>query len=355
MHIIAAMTPKRHLLLTTVVLTLALLVACEPLAPAQTPVYIVVTGETPATTPPLAGETPVAAASTPQPAAPGVAGVVNTLAPSPTPTPVATALPSPTPFKCAEASGRVIQYTVPSAVTGAEVVNYVYLPPCFYDSLQRYPYVILLHGTGYDNGMWVDLGAPSVMDQGIASGTLPPMVLIMPDGGLLAELNDQPDDASFETVILNELIPSLERDFCLWGSREGRAIGGISRGGFWAFSIALRHPDVFSAVGGHSPHFEPDNAGPDFNPLDLAARPNPALSALRIYLDHGANDYVAANVRRLSDLLRQNGIAHDYFIDPVGDHDMTYWTSHVAEYLSFYGQRWPHDIAALPSCLEPSP
>ncbi|GIV80876.1 MAG: hypothetical protein KatS3mg051_0230 [Anaerolineae bacterium] len=350
------MIPKKTLLLTTVVLTLALLAACEPLAPAQTPVYIVVTGETPETTPPLAEAAPALGAGTPQPAAPGVAGVVNTLAPfahahagclQPSPRRRRSSAP--------EASGRVIQYAVPSAVTGTEVVTYVYLPPCFYDSLQRYPYVILLHGTGYDNGMWVDLGAPSVMDQGIASGALPPMVLVMPDGGLLAELNDQPDDASFETVILSELIPALERDFCLWGSREGRAIGGISRGGFWAFSIALRHPDVFSAVGGHSPHFEPDNAGPDFNPLDLAARPNPALSTLRIYLDHGANDYVATNVRRLSDLLRQNGIAHDYFIDPVGDHDMTYWTSHVAEYLSFYGQRWPHDIAALPSCLEPSP
>ena len=349
------MIPKRHLLLTTVVLTFVVLAACEPLAPAQTPVYIVVTGVTPdVTASPAVGALDVAA-GTPQPAAPGVAGVVNTLAPSPTPSPVATALPSPTPFKCAELSGRVIQYTISSAVMGTDLTTYMYLPPCFYESLQRYPYVILLHGTGYDNGMWVDLGAPSVMDQGIANGTLPPMVLIMPDGGLLAELNDQPDDASFETVILDELMPAVERDFCLWASREARAIGGISRGGFWAFSLAFRHPDLFSAVGGHSPHFEEDNAGPDYNPLSLASRLNLAQTPPRIYLDHGANDYVAANVRRLSDLLRQNGIAHDYFIDPVGDHDMTYWTSHVAEYLSFYGQKWPRDIAALPSCLEPSP
>ncbi|MGQ9849684.1 MAG: alpha/beta hydrolase [Aggregatilineaceae bacterium] len=349
------MIPKSHLLLTTVVLTFVVLAACEPLAPAQTPVYIVVTGVTPDATVSAAVGALDVATGTPQPAAPGVAGVVNTLAPSPTPSPVATALPSPTPFKCAELSGRVIQYTLFSTVMGTDLTTYLYLPPCFYESLQRYPYVILLHGTGYDNGMWVDLGAPSVMDQGIANGTLPPMVLIMPDGGLLAELNDQPDDASFETVILDELIPAVERDFCLWASREARAIGGISRGGFWAFSLAFRHPDLFSAVGGHSPHFEEDNAGPDYNPLSLASRLNLVQTPLRIYLDHGANDYVAANVRRLSDLLRQNGIAHDYFIDPVGDHDMTYWTSHVAEYLSFYGQKWPRDIAALPSCLEPSP
>ena len=349
------MIPKKHLLLPAVILTLIVLAACEPLAPDQTPVYIVVTGETPDTLTQPAPTVPLSGAATPQAGGPMAAGVVNTPIPSDTPLPEATALPSPTPFACPETTGRVIQGAVPSAVTGDEITYYMYLPPCFYESLQRYPYVVLLHGTGYDDGMWVDLGVPSVMDQGIASGTLPPMVVLMPDGGLIAELNDQPDGASYETVILDELIPAVERDFCLWGARAGRAIGGISRGGFWAFSIALRHPDAFSAVGGHSPHFEPDNVAPEFNPLDLAARANSAQVALRIYLDHGANDYVGTNVRRMSDLLRQNGIAHDYFVDPVGDHDMVYWSSHVAEYLSFYGQVWPKDVAALPSCLEPVP
>jgi enterochelin esterase-like enzyme len=362
-HIILAMIPKKHLPLLFVCLTVGILAACEPLAPEQTPQYIVVTGDTPAPIPaasptsPLdetisavaASETPVAAAMV------NAGGVVNTPLPSETPVPAATAIPSATPFACSERTGQTIRSSFSSTIMGEDVPFRMYLPPCFYVTLKRYPYVVLLHGTGYDEAMWEDLGAPTVMDQGITKGTLPPMVLVMPDGDALAELNDQPDGISYETLILDELIPSIERDFCLWGSREGRSIGGISRGGFWAFSIAFRHPEAFSAVGGHSPHFDPENAPAEVNPLDLASRVNLTKFPLRIYMDNAASDYVSANVIRMSDILRERGIAHEYLINPTGDHDTEYWSSHVAEYLSFYGQPWPYDVSALPSCLEPSP
>jgi enterochelin esterase-like enzyme len=203
--------------------------------------------------------------------------------------------------------------------------------------------------------MWEELGVATDLDSGITKGSLPPMVLVMPDGGYAFELNDQPDGQSYESIVLDELIPYLEADYCLWGDRQGRAIGGVSRGGFWSFSISLRHPEVFSIVGGHSPHFEDDNAAPDTNPLDLAGRVNLDKFPLRIYMDNAANDIVGANVIRLSEILRENGIEHEYLINPTGDHDMDYWKAHVAEYLSFYGQTWPRDAAALPSCLEPSP
>ena len=181
------------------------------------------------------------------------------------------------------------------------------------------------------------------------------MVLVMPDGDLVAELNDAPEDANYENLILDELIPSVEADFCLWGSRTGRAIGGISRGGFWAFSIAFRHPELFSAVGGHSPHFEPDATPPEVNPLDLATSANLTKSPMRIYFDNATNDYVGTNAMLMAELLRGNGIAHEYLINPTGEHDMDYWSAHASEYLSFYGQSWPYDPGVLPSCLDPSP
>jgi enterochelin esterase-like enzyme len=361
------MIPNKPFFLLAVCLTFGLLVACEPLAPDQTPQYVVVTGETavpvgsPVFTPPMGGIIPTQGGDTTSvPADDGTAvanagGVVNTPLPSATPVPPPTALPSATPYGCAETSGQIIQSSFTSTITGGEVAFRLYLPPCFYDTFRRYPYVVLLHGTGFTDSMWDDLGAPAVMDQGLAKGTLPPMVLVMPDGGELSELNDQPEGASYESIIIDELMPSVERDFCLWGSRQGRAIGGISRGGFWAFSIALRHPELFSALGGHSPHFDDDNAPPEINPLDLAGRVNLNKFPLRIYMDNASGDYVSANAIRMSDILRQNGIEHKYLINPTGNHDTDYWSSHVGEYLSFYGQVWPYDVSALPSCLEPSP
>ena len=348
------MIPKKQALIPFVCLTLTLLVACEPLAPEQTPHVIVVTGETPQSGT-LQPTSLLSGTVTPGTAVANAGGVVNTPIPSPTLTPPATATPTATPFVCAESAGQVIESSFASAVIGDDVSFRMYLPPCFYETFQRYPYVILLHGSGYTETMWEDLGAPLTMDQGISKGTLPPMVLIMPDGGLAAELNDAPDNISYEAVILEELIPLVESEFCLWGNRQGRAIGGISRGGFWAFSIGLRHPELFSAVGGHSPHFEEDNAPPEINPLNLAGRVNLDKFPLRIYMDNGANDVVGQNVIRMSDTLRENGITHNYVINPTGNHDMDYWQAHAAEYLSFYGQTWPSDVRALPSCLEPSP
>ncbi len=350
------MIPKSAMTLLFVCLTFALLAACEPLAPDQTPQIIVVTGETPdriiepSPSPPLGG-----GADSAPPATAFAGGVVNTPVPSETPVPPPTAIPSSTPFTCSERTGQVIRSSFASTIARDDVSFRIYLPPCFYDTLQRYPYVILLHGTGYDDAMWDDLGAPAVMDQGITKGSLPPMVLVMPDGNPIAEDNDRPEGQSYEDVILHELIPAVEADFCLWGSRQGRAIGGISRGGFWAFSIALRHPEMFSALGGHSPHFEVDNAPPAVNPLDVAGRITLDKFPLRIYMDNGADDYVGTNAIRMSDILRENGIKHEYLINPTGDHDVDYWSSHVAEYLAFYGQAWPRDVMALPSCLEPSP
>lgn len=53
-----------------------------------------------------------------------------------------------------------------------------------------------------------------------------------------------------ENVFLTEFMPLLESTYRV--DTAQRAIGGISRGGSWAYEIAFRHPQLFRAVGGHS-------------------------------------------------------------------------------------------------------
>lgn len=360
------MIHRRYPIFLLVSLTIAFLVACEPLAPDQTPQYIIVTGETPnivamptATAPMAVIESPVQASSTSTvvatPEVTRTVGVVNTPVPTDTPIPIPTALPTATPFACGESTGQLIDSSYYSDIMGAEVSYQVYLPPCFYDTLQRYPYVILLHGSGYDDQMWVDLDAPGAVDRGVSKNTLPPMVLVMPAGDWLSETNDLPAGATYADLIVDELIPLVENDFCLWGSREGRAIAGISRGGFWAFSVAFNNTELFSVLGGHSPHFEPDNAGTSSNPLDLALTVSLDKTPMRIYIDHGADDYVGTFAMTMQEMLSDRGIQVEYVVNPVGNHTIEYWSAHVVDYLSFYGRDWPFDVTALPSCLEPSP
>ena len=328
----------RRLLISPTLLLLLLICACDPLAPVITPTpqIIIVTPENTAT--------PAPSATTPP---------TSTLPPSPTPEDTAT----PTALPCLADGGQIVAFDEFRSATAGENLKYrVYIPPCYQQTQARYPYVILLHGLQEDEQQWGDLGIQQALDQGIRLGALAPMIVVMPDMGTLGAEEAFPPQDSYETVVLDELMPAVERDFCTWNERDHRAIGGISRGGFWAYSIALRHPDIFGIVGGHSAAFDEGNAPADNNPLELALNaPFLASANLRMYLDNGAEDPAGTNLELFSNRLSSRGIAHSYIFSPVGGHDAAYWSAHLQDYLTFYGRDWPRQANELPSCLQPSP
>lgn len=319
-------------------LVILLLMGCDPLASQPTPAVLIITA-IPSATPPLTA-TPNATAT-----------------PIPTLTPLVTVTPTAPP--CDEEAGQIIRVDKFESAIAAENLRYrVYIPPCYQKTQKRYPYLIMLHGAAQKEDEWEKLGGIAIADQGFRLGVLPPMVIIMPYVGTIGNNSFFPPDPSYETVLLEELIPAVERDFCTWNDREHRAIGGISRGGFWSYSIAMRHPDVFGIVGGHSPYMSEDlNEIPAaFNPLELALNSSLLPEAgLRMYMDNGAEDPSGNIIELLSSRLTEQGIAHTYVINPIGNHDEAYWSTHVSEYLTFYGRNWPRNAAELPSCLEPSP
>ncbi len=313
-------------------LAAGLIVACEPLAPEPTPVVIVLSS-TP-TRPPIPTATPRPTdTSTPLP-------------PSETPT--------ATPWVCTETQGQVLTLSFPSKIARTDVHYRVYLPPCYGDTTRRYPYVILMHGSDADHTEWTDqLNVQGALDTGLATKSLAPMILVMPEGGELANTNVFRDGASWDNVVVNELMPEIEKNFCTWNTRDGRAIGGISRGGFWAFEIAFRRPDMFGAIAGHSPFFDPQIAPPAYNPLSLAKTVQfPPGSQPRIWVDTGKDDYARPNIDVFQKTLANRNIDPGYTMNPTGQHDVAYWAAHVAEYLAFYGQTWPRNVTDLPSCLQ---
>jgi enterochelin esterase-like enzyme len=335
--IIGHMTLKK--LLPLLLLLVLPLIGCDPMAPQPTQSVIIITD--------IPSRTPV-----PTPTVPTV-----TRTPAPTATTFVTT--TPTPFPCAEEGGQVIPFDRnPSQVVDENLRYRVYIPPCYIQTQKRYPYVILLHGQAATESQWENIGAITTLDQGIRLGALPPMILVMPFWGVVGNENSFPPDPSYETVVLDELLPAIQRDFCTWNDREHRAIGGISRGGFWAFSIGFRHPDIFGIIGGHSAVFpdDPQVVPPAFSPLDMA-RDSALLpdADVRIYLDNGAADLAGVSEQLLSSRLAARGITHTYIINTVGEHNEEYWSAHVSEYLAFYGRDWARNAAELPSCLEPSP
>jgi enterochelin esterase-like enzyme len=250
---------------------------------------------------------------------------------------------TPTPTPCGEATGRLLEGTFPSAILGEEQRYSIYLPPCYRASERLYPTLYLFHGQA-SWSTWDYLGVAEAADAGIADGTLPPFLMVLPVDGGLADTTSG-GDRSFEGLVLNELIPVIEDHYCAWPAREGRAVGGISRGGYWSLEIAFRHPDLFRAVGGHSAALFNDGAGPAFNPLTTGL--DPAVADLGIYLDVGDQDWLRQGVMDLHAAMGEAGIDHVWHLNP-GAHTEAYWIEHLPDYLRWYASHWPADEGAYP-------
>jgi enterochelin esterase-like enzyme len=270
-----------------------------------------------------------------------------TATPTATPSPTATQTPSPTPTATLTpclATGRVLTSTFPSAIQGMEQRYRIYLPPCYGASGRLYPTLYLFHGNIYTESHWDDLGVDEAAEAGIAQGTLPPFLIVMPFDGEIAN-STSGGDWSFEGVVVNELIPYIEDHYCAWPGREARALGGISRGGYWSLEIAFRHPDLVASVGGHSPALFPDNAGPLYNPLTTGL--DPQVGDLAIYFDIGEQDWLRQGIFDLHGAMEDAGIDHVWRLNP-GAHTDSYWAEHLAEYLTWYASHWPADEADYP-------
>lgn len=250
---------------------------------------------------------------------------------------------------CGLTSGQTTRETYPSAILGQNMFYTVYTPPCYAPSAQPYPVVYLMHGSNENDEHWVRLGIVEHLNNGITNGTLPDMVVVMPFGNLIANRNWF-DYLSWGNIFVQELMPDAERKYNIGTTQALRAIGGISRGGFWAYQIGFSHPEMFSAIGGHSGFFDLYHAEDQYNPLDLALSA-PGLDNIRLYIDRGAEDFAAPGLDIMGERLAQRGLDHQYIVRPDGIHYNTYWVQHVEEYLQFYAADW-RDAAGISQVVD---
>lgn len=246
--------------------------------------------------------------------------------------------------RCTEIGGSTQREFYNSAILKIPMSYSVYLPPCYDPLNQRYPVIYLLHGSNEDDGHWLRLGLKDLLDQKILRLELPPVIVLMPFGNTPANEN-RFDQFSWANVFLSEFMPLAESHYAVDARRETRAIGGISRGGFWAYHIAFTYPLLFSAVGGHSAFFDRYHAAPEFNPLDLASSAL-GLDTLRVYLDYGAQDYAQDGLKLMHERLTARGLEHTYVVNSEGQHANNYWSKHLLEYMQFYTAFWDIPPAA---------
>jgi enterochelin esterase-like enzyme len=269
------------------------------------------------------------------------------------------------------ARGTVVEETFFSQILGREMPYAVYLPPNYETSGQRYPTLYALHGLAGYYAEWVDFGAVEVADSLFSNSKVPPFIMVFPQGDQSYWFNHPQGGDAWADYLTEEVVPLIDSRFRTTPRRVGRAIGGLSMGATGALQIALRRPDLFAVVGAHSPSFRttPDAdvfwffSDPiyyrQYDPFVLV-RTGRTAERLRIWLDVGDADPWRDRVEQFDALLTSRGIPHRFTIGQ-GIHEGTYWSSRMADYLTFYGYALvnpasgPGSDAVGPASATPTP
>ncbi|WP_396042797.1 alpha/beta hydrolase-fold protein [Cellulomonas sp. P22] len=163
------------------------------------------------------------------------------------------------PASAADPAGTLVAGTAPSAALGGTISFTTYLPPGYDTATESYPTLYLLHGRGDTQKAWTQVSGD--LDAMIADGSVPPLVVVMPDapwsGGGSWYVDSQytgtapaaggPGKA-VETALTHDLVTYVDATYRTVDDRSARAVGGYSMGGAGALRYALAHQDVFSAA-----------------------------------------------------------------------------------------------------------
>jgi S-formylglutathione hydrolase FrmB len=262
-------------------------------------------------------------------------------------------------------AARVESVRFESKLVGKPLPYNVVLPP-LYDAPEsravRYPVIYLLHGLGGGAGDWVSTRAHLAAH---AAGYR--FIIVTPEGadGWYTDSATVPTD-KFETYILEELIPDVERRFRALATRDARAVAGLSMGGYGALKFAVKRPQTFAlaaslsgALGAASwdandPNllaFVKPSIARAYGAMDSPTRrendlfklfsdlPPERFDALPfIYFDCGTEDFLIGSNRALSELLLRRKIPHEYRQLP-GAHTWPYWDAQVQEVLKLAARK----------------
>jgi enterochelin esterase family protein len=238
--------------------------------------------------------------------------------------------------------GGVDQRWYTSKTTGLVRRVFVYTPPGYGRSNDRYPVLYLLHGAGGDESGWTTNGrANLILDNLIAGGKLKPLVVVMPYGYAYpptSPLAEGPDAMKrqrdhFSRDLVDELIPYVQSNYRVHTGREQRAIAGLSLGGGQALGIGLSHQDLFSRVAAFSPAIgavtSPQAGGLDFKPLLADAKKvNDRLALL--WVGCGTDDTLFKSNTEFAAMLEAGGIRHT-FRATEGAHTWHVWRRYLNE------------------------
>ncbi len=250
------------------------------------------------------------------------------------------------------AQGRVDTIAVYSPSMKKTLKAAVSFPSSYADGTSRYPVVYLLHGGSGAFSDWHQ----KVTEKGIVNQMAEEhqVLIITPGVGPASYYYDSPllDSVRYETYMIQELIPFIDKNYRTLAQKESRAITGLSMGGHGAITLATKHPSLFTAAGSMSGVMNIDTdlwkvgeefrnlrkkgqiemlgeinyKAPLFNPYTAVGLVDQLKNQeISLIIDCGVDDFLIETNRQMHSLLMEKKIDHEY-IERPGAHTWNYWT-----------------------------
>jgi enterochelin esterase family protein len=237
--------------------------------------------------------------------------------------------------------GAVARVYYRSAVLGRTRRMHVYTPPGYETSSEKYPVFYLLHGAGDSDDSWTSVGrANFILDNLIAARKARPMIIVMTAGhtGPFSFImpttparGDGIGNAKFEDEFLKDVLPYIEKHYCVQTDRSKRAIAGLSMGGAQTLNLAALRPRDFGYVGVFS-------SGAIFGRMadwekkykeGLGEGARKGLKLL--WFATGSKDFLLARTKETVALFEKHGFK-PVFKETTGGHTWINWQKYLNEF-----------------------
>lgn len=257
------------------------------------------------------------------------------------------------------AAERVQCGTVKSRYMPSSLGYCALLPPA-YDAqpAKKFPVLYFLHGLGGDQTFLVSTGGWNMIADAWEQKRFAEFVIITPQAGNSFYINSKSGKVKYEDFFIRDFVPQMEKKFRLLGTRSGRAISGISMGGYGALRLAFKYPQMFGSSAGLMPALMEELPrgsrdvgftaffGTAFgSPLDesfwkantpfVYAR-TANFAGMRVFLSCGEQDGYGFDrgTRAMDKLLAQRHVAHVTRLSP-GQHNWPFVVRYLLESLEY--------------------
>jgi len=218
-----------------------------------------------------------------------------------------------------------------STVENAWRLVYIYTPPGYSNSSNRYPVLYLQHGGGEDQRVWIEMGRTNlILDNLIAERKCKPFIVVMETSATLkaGEARPQPNDAgiirpsndAYGELMTKDLIPFIDKNFRTLTDQGSRAMAGLSMGSMVTRQVTLANLDKFAYIGIFS--------GGTITPEQISDKSKVKL----VFMSFGSRERGSDGIKAAADALTQAGVKSVSYISPLTAHEWQSWRRSLYEF-----------------------